>query len=82
MRYRCGAITEPGAVVRAGLPCWLEPVVPVAVMVLRVAAHRWIAAGAGCDCDAALELDPPAQDPTSLRCLGAGSSRAPRIIGR
>jgi hypothetical protein len=51
--YRCGAIMAPDAVVRAALP-WadrrgLRWLWPLATAVLRRAAHRWVAAGQGCD---------------------------------
>jgi len=45
--YRCGAIESPAEVLPAALQ-WLKA--PLA-WVLRRLAGRWIAAGAGCDCD-------------------------------
>ena len=48
--YRCGAVGEPVAVLRAALPaflCWLAQ--PLAWGLAKL-AHRWIAAGTGCDC--------------------------------
>ncbi len=40
-RYRCGAVTEPAAV----LPAWGRPL----AWALGRLAGRWIAAGSGCD---------------------------------
>jgi len=56
--YRCGAVTEPDAVLRARLPAGLSFAAPAAAMLLRRVARRWIAAGVGCDCDAELAPDP------------------------
>jgi hypothetical protein len=49
--YRCGALTEPRAVVTQTLGqrgVWLAR--PIAAVLQRL-AHRWIAAGRGCDSD-------------------------------
>jgi len=50
--YRCGAITEPRQVLRARLskPLWWAA--PSLAWLMRHLAHRWVAAGIGCDCDA------------------------------
>jgi hypothetical protein len=50
--YRCGALSEPGEVLRARLPTWAHGLVPLGSRLLHRLAGRWIAAGAGCDCDA------------------------------
>jgi hypothetical protein len=53
--YRCGLLSEPAAL----LPAAARPVAPL----LAGLARRWIAAGAGCDCDwqpTAPPLSPPA----------------------
>lgn len=47
--YRCGAITEPRAVLRAALPQPLRSLVFVLTPLLDRLARRWIAAGVGCD---------------------------------
>lgn len=55
--YRCGVVVEPQKVVRQVLPAimlWLGPAVG---WLLGKLAHRWIAAGIGCD--ATLEAEPP-----------------------
>jgi len=62
--YRCGAITEPAAVLRSRLPVALQGAVPLLAGLLRRLARRWVAAGVGCDCAAQLEDAPPA-DPRS-----------------
>lgn len=56
-RYRCGAITEPEAVLRERFPVWAQNVQAPLAVVLRRFARRWVAAGVGCDCDAQLEDD-------------------------
>lgn len=48
-RYVCGALAEPGSVVQSRLPeglAWLSR--PLSFVLPRL-AHRWIAAGIGCD---------------------------------
>lgn len=50
--YRCGAITAPVVVLRARLPPGLQGAAPWLARWLTRLAHRWVAAGAGCDCDA------------------------------
>jgi len=60
--YRCGAVVEPEAVMRGRLPTWLTFSAPVLAGPLRRVARRWIAAGAGCDCDAELVPDSPAPE--------------------
>jgi len=62
--YRCGAITEPEAVLRARLPAGLSFAAPAFAVLLRRVARRWIAAGVGCDCDAELTPDPVKPDGT------------------
>lgn len=59
--YRCGAITEPRAVVQAALPHGLQWLAPVPAAVLGHLARRWVAAGQGCDSD----LQPQAAAPAS-----------------
>lgn len=56
--YRCGAITEPRAVVQAALPRGLQCLAPLPAAVLGRLARRWVAAGQGCDSD--LQPQPPA----------------------
>jgi len=51
-RYRCGAITQPTAVLRERLPPRLWVAVPTLAWLLHRVAPRWVAACAGCDCDA------------------------------
>ncbi|WP_223904559.1 hypothetical protein [Rhodoferax lithotrophicus] len=50
--YRCGAITQPLQVVYGCLPQRLRWAAPLFAWVLQRLAHRWVAAGVGCDCDA------------------------------
>ena len=60
-RYLCGALAEPEAVVQSRLPkglAWLTK--PLSAMLPRL-AHRWIAAGMGCD--SSLQLLAPASAP-------------------
>ena len=47
--YRCGAITDPGNVLKSAMPWALGWVVPALAWVVSKLAHRWIAAGIGCD---------------------------------
>lgn len=47
--YRCGAITQPRAVLRAALPASLRALAAVLAPVLGRQARRWIAAGVACD---------------------------------
>ena len=47
--YRCGAVEQPAALLRATLPGCLQRLVPVLELVLRRFARRWIAAGTACD---------------------------------
>lgn len=54
-RYRCGALAAPGEVFGWGqgtLGRWLSTG-------MRPLLDRWIAAGAGCDCDARVDVLPP-----------------------
>jgi hypothetical protein len=60
--YRCGAITEPEAVLRQALPRWFQWLAPTLAPLLWRLARRWIAAGTGCD--SSLEV---AQEPKSDR---------------
>lgn len=49
--YRCGALSEPEAVLRAALATWpARWMRPGLLPLLRWQARRWIAAGQGCDC--------------------------------
>jgi uncharacterized cysteine cluster protein YcgN (CxxCxxCC family) len=69
--YRCGAITEPVEVLRAG---WLPvPAFALALLArwLPTLAYRWVSAGTGCDCD----LD--ANDLTAASLAGPTQSDAP-----
>lgn len=50
--YRCGAITRSHEVLTACLPGFFRRVVPLLAWILGRLAGRWVAAGAGCDCDA------------------------------
>jgi len=59
-RYRCGAITEPRAVVLAALPPALQWLAPVPAALLGRLARRWVAAGQGCDSDLQPQSPPPA----------------------
>lgn len=56
--YRCGAMTAPDLVLRARLPAALHFAVPALAWWLGRLAGRWVAAGAGCDCDAQLDDAP------------------------
>ena len=47
--YRCGAISEPQAVLRDRLPGLLHPLASALAPLLAGAARRWVAAGSGCD---------------------------------
>lgn len=49
--YRCGAITEPEAVLLERLPPALRRAAPGLAALLRLSGRRWVAVGAGCDCD-------------------------------
>lgn len=60
--YRCGALTEPDAVLAQALPAALRWLRAPLQWLLRQLARRWIAAGWGCDCS--LELERPAPTPT------------------
>lgn len=46
-RYRCGLLSQPADVLPRPLRPWALPIAR--------AAHRWIAAGIGCDCDTEVE---------------------------
>jgi hypothetical protein len=59
VRYVCGAVTQPRAVLQAALPRGLRWSGVLFVPVLSRLARRWIAAGQGCDCD--LEVLPLGQ---------------------
>jgi hypothetical protein len=52
LRYRCGAVTHPNAVLVERLPASLQWSVPLLTWVLGRLARRWVAVGIGCDCDA------------------------------
>lgn len=49
--YRCGVLTEPLQVLQARLPNRLHGAAPWLARGLARLAHRWVAAGVGCDCD-------------------------------
>jgi hypothetical protein len=51
LQYRCGAITQAQEVLRARLPAFAHPAVPLLGAMLARLARRWVAAGVGCDCD-------------------------------
>jgi hypothetical protein len=57
-RYHCGALVQPGPVLRDVLPAMLRPLAGVLAPVLGYLALRGIAVGTGCDCD--LQVEPPA----------------------
>ena len=57
-QYRCGALTQPGEVLRAALPHALRFFAPMLTGLLARASRRWIAAGQGCD--STLEAERPA----------------------
>lgn len=57
-RYHCGALVQPGPVLRDVLPVMLRPLAGVLSPVLGYLALRGIAVGTGCDCD--LQVEPPA----------------------
>lgn len=48
--YRCGALSEPQAVLIHRLPEMLSGIAPLAAWGLPRLARRWISAGSGCDC--------------------------------
>jgi len=48
-QYRCGALSEPAAVLKKLLPRPLHSMALVLAPVLARIARRWIAVGAGCD---------------------------------
>jgi hypothetical protein len=52
-QYRCGAIMMPAAVLDDRLPATLRFLSPWLASALGRWAKRWVAAGIGCDCDAA-----------------------------
>lgn len=58
-QYRCGAMTQPQAVLRTTLPTGLGWLAPVLLPVLQRLAARWIAAGQGCDCNLAVSREQP-----------------------
>ncbi len=49
IRYRCGAIDAPQAVLAQALPHWARGMAPALAPLLRGWARRWIAVGIGCD---------------------------------
>ena len=49
-QYRCGAISQPQAVLNDRLPNCLQFLSSAVGWVLRRFAHRWVAAGMECDC--------------------------------
>jgi hypothetical protein len=59
-RYRCGALTQKGAVLRAALPPGGRWLAPGLACLLRRFAARWIAAGQGCDCELVVDGGGPA----------------------
>ncbi len=61
-RYICGALAEPDAVVQSHLPKGLDWLVQPLAAVLPRLAHRWIAAGIGCDSS----LQPLAPEPAPV----------------
>jgi len=72
--YRCGALSAPGAVLRARLPAALHFAVPALAWSLGRLAGRWVAAGDGCDCDAQLE-DAPVDIGGAIQSECAGKNR-------
>lgn len=71
-RYRCGALTEPEAVLRQAFPAVLAGLSAGLAGGLRRLAGRWIAAGQGCD--STLEPMPDEATPQQQ----AASSTIPR----
>jgi hypothetical protein len=49
-QYRCGALEEPQVVLHKALPGLLQGLARPLAPLLKRLAHRWIAAGVGCDC--------------------------------
>jgi len=47
--YRCGALSQPGEVLKVALPRDLQGLASVLAPLLGRLAKRWIAAGRGCD---------------------------------
>jgi hypothetical protein len=60
--YRCGAITEPRAVLRLALPASLGVLAFVLSPLLGRLARRWIAAGVGCDSSLQVEAGVDTKD--------------------
>lgn len=56
--YRCGAMTDPLAVVQARLADRLAFAAPVLARALPCVAPRWVAAGVGCDCSVQVLASP------------------------
>lgn len=49
--YRCGALTEASEVLRESLPGFAHLALPTLAWLLARLGRRWIAVGAGCDCE-------------------------------
>jgi hypothetical protein len=47
--YRCGAVSETSEVLKSQVPPAFAWIVPGLAWAVSKLAHRWIAAGAGCD---------------------------------
>lgn len=72
--YRCAALVQPIALLLARLPFWMHGAVPPLAWALGRMAPRWIAAGAGCDCELEIQSSarlearmPEAPDHASVR---------------
>lgn len=63
--YRCGALSEPQAVLVLRLPAVLLGVAPLLARGLPRLARRWISAGSGCDCSLEATQD-AVKGPTTL----------------
>jgi hypothetical protein len=55
VRYHCGALVQPGRVLRQVLPEMLRPLAGGLAPLLAYLALRGIAVGTGCDCDLQVE---------------------------
>jgi hypothetical protein len=54
--YRCGALSDPQAVLQDVVPTWAHRLMPLTGWLLQRWGARWIAAGLGCDCTVQVEL--------------------------
>ena len=77
-QYRCGAITQPHAVLRQSLPRGLRGLSHALAPLLRRMGLRWIAADIGCD--SSLELDP--DDSASTTMSATDPTQSIRAVAR